>query len=69
MLNLPPVRPKQMSAHLWKHGLVEKSLGETYLFSTEHKIGAAGDWCRGRLAKQAFDSGAGLGRAMVDALT
>jgi renalase len=58
-----------MSAHLWKHGLVEKPLGETYLFSTEHKIGAAGDWCRGRLAKQAFDSGAGLGRAMVDALT
>jgi len=69
VLDLPPVRPKQMCAHLWKHGLVEKPLGETYLFSTEHMIGTAGDWCRGRLAEQAFDSGAGLGRAMVDALT
>ena len=32
-------------------------------------VGAAGDWCRGRLADQAFESGAGLSKAMVDALT
>ncbi|MFT5507212.1 MAG: renalase [Hyphomicrobiaceae bacterium] len=69
VLNLPPVRPKQMSAHLWKHGLVDQPLGETYLFSSEFMVGAAGDWCRGRLAEHAFESGASLGKAMVDALT
>lgn len=69
VLDLPPVRPQQMSAHLWKHGLVDRPLGETYLFSSEHMVGTAGDWCRGRLAEQAFESGAALGRAMVDSLT
>jgi len=69
VLDLPPVRPQQMSAHLWKHGLVERALGESYLFSSEHMVGAAGDWCRGRLAEQAFECGAGLGSAMVDALS
>ena len=49
VLDLPPVRPQQMSAHLWKHGLVDRPLGETYLFSSENMVGAAGDWCRGRL--------------------
>ncbi len=69
VLDLPPVRPQQMGAHLWRHGLVEQPLGETYMFSTDLMVGAAGDWCRGRLADQAFESGAALGKAMVDALT
>ena len=68
-LDLPPVRPQQMSAHLWRHGLVERSLGETYLFSSQDMVGLAGDWCLGRLAEQAFESGTLLGRAIVDALT
>jgi predicted NAD/FAD-dependent oxidoreductase len=28
-------------------------------------VGAAGDWCRGRLADQAYESGAAFGKAMV----
>lgn len=68
-LSLPPVRPKQMVAHLWRHGLVDASLGETYLFSQEHMVGVAGDWCVGRLAEHAFESGNRLGKAIVDALT
>ena len=68
-LDLPPIRPQQMSAHLWRHGLVERSLGETYLFSSEDMVGLAGDWCLGRLAEQAYESGTLLGRTMVDALT
>ena len=67
-LNLPPVRPSMLSAHLWRYGLVDATLGESYLFSHEHKVGVAGDWCRGRLAEHAFESGQGLGRAMADAL-
>jgi renalase len=68
LLGLPPTRPTQLSAHLWRHGLVEESLGETYIFSSELCAGLAGDWCLGRLAEHAFESGAGLGRAIVDAL-
>ncbi|MGE0699113.1 MAG: NAD(P)/FAD-dependent oxidoreductase [Hyphomicrobiaceae bacterium] len=68
LLELPPIRPAQMSAHLWKHGLVDESLGETYLFSSQHLVGVAGDWCLGRLAEHAFESGSGLGRAIIDAL-
>jgi renalase len=67
-VGLPPTRPSMMSAHLWRHGLVDTSVGETYLFSSEHRVGAAGDWCLGRLAEHAFESGYGLGKAIVNAI-
>ncbi len=69
LLDLPPVRPQQMGAYLWCHGLVEQPLGETYVLDSGLMVAAAGDWCRGRSADQAFESGAALGKAMVDALT
>ena len=68
VLGLPPIRPAQMVAHLWRHGLVDAHLGETFLFSREHMVGVAGDWCLGRLAEHAFDSGALLGKAMMEAM-
>ena len=67
-LSLPPARPAQLSAHLWKHGLVDTSLGETFLFSSEQMVGVCGDWCLGRMAEHAFDSGIRLGKVMVDTL-
>lgn len=68
ILGLPPIRPVKMVAHLWRHGLVDSSLGESYVYSSEHKVGVAGDWCLGRLAEHAFDSGTSLGRAIVASL-
>jgi len=68
ILSLPPIRPAQISAHLWRHGLVEEVIGETFLFSSTLRVGVAGDWCLGRLAEHAFESGAGLGRAIVGTL-
>jgi len=68
VLGLPPVRPAQLHAHLWKSGLVDASLGETFLFSRSDMVGVAGDWCLGRLGEHAFESGTLLGRAIVDAL-
>ena len=68
ILGLPPTRPAQVSAHLWRNGLVDEALGETFLFSTEHLVGLAGDWCLGRLGEHAYESGIGLGRAIVGAL-
>ena len=67
-LELPPMRPKTMSAHLWQNGLVEESVGETCLFSTELRIGVAGDWCLGRLGEHAFESGHRVGRMIIDAI-
>ncbi len=67
-IGLPPTRPSMMTAHLWRHGLVDTSVGETYLFSSEYRVGAAGDWCLGRLAEHAFESGHGLGKAIVNAI-
>ncbi len=68
VLGLPPVRPSQMTAHLWRHGLVEQHLGEMYVYSQEHRVGVAGDWCLGRLAEHAYESGLALGRAIVQSL-
>lgn len=68
VLALPPVRPSQMTAHLWRYGLVDHSLGESFVFSSQMNVGAAGDWCLGRLSEHAFESGSGLGRAIVASL-
>jgi hypothetical protein len=68
LLGLEPIRPSVMTAHLWRHGLVDQSLGESYIFSSEHRVGAAGDWCLGRLGEHAYESGSGLGRAMAASL-
>lgn len=68
LLGLPPVEPKLLSAHLWRHGLVDQHLAESFIYSTHHKVGVAGDWCLGRLAEHAFDSGQGLGRAIMNSL-
>lgn len=68
VLDLPPVRPVQMAAYLWQHGLVDASLGESYVYSSPDKVGIAGDWCLGRLAEHAYESGTLLGRAIVDSL-
>ena len=67
-LSLPPTRPAQLSAHLWKHGLVDVSLGETFLFSSKYMVGIAGDWCLGRMGEHAYESGTRLGKTMMDAL-
>lgn len=62
------MRPSRKSAHLWRHGLVEQALGESYVYSQEYRVGAAGDWCLGRLAEHAFESATGLARAIINSL-
>lgn len=68
-LGLAAVTPQQMTAQLWRHGLVDQSLGESFIYSTHYRLGAAGDWCLGRLAEHAYESGQGLGRAIIASLT
>jgi renalase len=68
-LGLKPATPSQISAHLWRYGLVDQSLGESFIYSTHYKLGVCGDWCLGRLAEHAYESGQGLGRAISSSLT
>jgi predicted NAD/FAD-dependent oxidoreductase len=68
-MKLPPVRPKHMTAHLWRQGFVDHPLGEACLYSSAHRAGIAGDWCLGGLAENAFESGDRLGRAIAGSLT
>jgi len=67
-LSLPPTKPEIITAHLWQYGLVDQSLGESYLFSSRRMVGVTGDWCLGRLAEHAYESGHSLARAMISAL-
>jgi hypothetical protein len=69
VLGLAPAQPALMMAHLWRYGLVDQHLGESFVYSTHYRVGAAGDWCLGRLAEHAFESGQALGRAIVNSLT
>ena len=66
-LSLNGVEPLHKSAFFWKYGLVDQSLGESFVFSRAHMVGVAGDWCLGRLAEHAYESGYGLARAIVSA--
>ena len=65
LFGLDHARPDAMTAQLWQHGIVEQSLGETYVYSSHYRVGAAGDWCLGRLAEHAFESGHGLAKAII----
>lgn len=67
-LGLRPTVPTHLNAHLWRYGLVDQSLGESFLYSTPYRLGACGDWCLGRLAEHAYESGQGLGKAIVTSL-
>ena len=58
-----------MTAHLLRHGLLDTSLGETYLSSNDHRVGIAGDWCLGRLSEHVFHSGDQLAKAIVSSLS
>ena len=42
LLGLPAVTPKLITAHLWRHGLVDQHLGESFIYSTQHKVGVNG---------------------------
>ncbi len=39
LFGLDHVRPGVMTAQLWQHGIVEQSLGESFVYSSHYKIG------------------------------
>jgi predicted NAD/FAD-dependent oxidoreductase len=60
--SLPP--PLLALAHRWRYALVEAAIGVPCLWEPALGIGAAGDWCIGRRAEDAVDSGVALAAAL-----
>ena len=60
---LPVIEHKQI--HRWLHGGILTPLGKPYLWDKETGIAAAGDWCTGNNAEDAFISGSKLAHAIV----
>jgi renalase len=52
-------------AHRWLHAGIQAPLGEAYLLDRTQGIAAAGDWCTGNTAEDAFISGANLAKAII----
>ena len=53
-------------AHRWLHAGIKAPLGKSYLFDRTQGLAAAGDWCIGTTAEDAFISGSNLARAIID---
>ncbi len=57
--------PTEVQMKLWRHALVEKAVGETFLLSPDGRLGACGDWLIAPRAESAWASGDGLADAMI----
>ena len=66
VLGLVEKTPVLKVAKLWRHALVERTLGASCMFSREQMLGAGGDWCLGTRAEAAFESGLALARRVRD---
>lgn len=57
-----------LSAHRWRHALVEQAAGVPYLIDPALGLALAGDWCLGPRIELAFLSGHHLGGALAEDL-
>lgn len=57
--------PAAVDVKRWRHALVEKAVGETFLLSADGRVGACGDWLIAPRAECAWASGDGLAEAMI----
>jgi predicted NAD/FAD-dependent oxidoreductase len=58
--------PRHISAHRWRHALVETPLGQACLWDPAIRLGLCGDWCLGARVEAAYDSGVALARAALE---
>ncbi|MCG8419931.1 MAG: FAD-dependent oxidoreductase [Proteobacteria bacterium] len=57
--------PDLAIAHRWRYALVERPIGEPYIYQPGRGIGACGDWCHGPRVEAAFESGLALAERIV----
>jgi renalase len=54
-------------AHRWRYALVERALGQPFLFDANLALGACGDWCLGARVEDAWTSGRAAGDYLAKA--
>jgi renalase len=60
--------PVHLSAHRWRHALVEQALGLPCLVDEEMAAGVCGDWCIAPRVEAAFESGRSLAHSLLSAV-
>lgn len=61
-----PIRPVISMAHRWRYGLTATPLGQPYVLDKALGLSICGDWCIGKTAQAAFDSGCSLAAALIE---
>ncbi len=61
--------PSFQTTHRWRYALVEKPLGEPFLWDEHARLGVCGDWCIAPRIEAAWQSGVALARRMAEAFT
>lgn len=62
---IAPERLLEVTAHRWRHALTERPLAAPCLWSEALALGAAGDWCLGPRASDAWRSGNALAEQVL----
>jgi predicted NAD/FAD-dependent oxidoreductase len=60
--------PVYAEGHRWRYAQAAEPLGRPYLLDRATALAVAGDWCLGRTAGDAFQSGSAAGRALLELL-
>ena len=60
-----PVTPAISMAHRWRYALTTTPLGRAYVMDASLGIAVCGDWCLGKTAQAAHDSGRSLAAAII----
>ncbi|WP_342069749.1 NAD(P)/FAD-dependent oxidoreductase [Yoonia algicola] len=61
-----PVTPAISMAHRWRYALTTTPLGRAYVMDASLGLAVCGDWCLGRTAQAAHDSGRSLAEAIIE---
>lgn len=67
-LGVDPVVARHVDAHRWRYAIKKQPLGTECLFDDNFRIGACGDWGRGRGVEDAFLSGTTIAGRVLSAL-
>ncbi len=65
LAGVPVPATAHLSAHRWRHALVERALGRPHVWEAESGLGLCGDWCLGPRVEAAWLSGRSLGAAIA----
>lgn len=60
--------PTVVAAHRWRYALVEETAGAPFLWDSDARLGACGDWGLGPRVEAAFDSGEAMAEAVLATL-